>query len=964
MKKAANIIVIIAFLASACNISYAAETGPGFFAPCQYKQVYRYYMDKAQAHLDDNQPQAALDAYKMALMVQPISEEAKGKIARLERLLKQGKAPAADSTREKIMSDTLKQVEQVKRSFKKIETNDNFSRRLVQYREMNKIETVKQPKKVNLDIPAARKPQLIQKSQPVQKIQPLQKPSGPQADNNTVYTGNFPLERFSNGIDESIQTGVKIINDNVAPGKISGDYRIAFGFTSDDVIWKDANADHIGVPGEKNWRYLFGENTYNTYDKQIYDRLRVEAEGPITQNTSGYTEIVIDPWTYVGRKDITVTGSGGSSVNMRLKYWSNASRTINETYRAENGDIVNVQENKVVEGETTPASYFGLTDWGSNKFSVGKESIDRMEVPIRKLWIDYTNGPYRVKLFPMASQDEALTSDDPLKLSNNKAWWEESPWLDEYEASKIFTRADNPVKGGNWVRRMSFVAKNSDYERLTFLRGISIASDYDNGFSFSSTFAAPRNLWDYYEEVSSVPGAIRIKLPQMDKLNVGALYTTKLGIFKQELQASNQLAGVDGAYQLSPDTSIYAQCAGSFTKIDEANDYNNEYWGMGSILGIKNKGIINSLNSDYEVNLNVSHFNDNFLPGLSNYRFSRKDSIYAKHVYFEQLRPENEAEMIGNGIDIDRIAFNINAKADFLNSDLKTRIDIRDVRTDSSDFIEDVVRAEAEYKVNPKLTAKGLLRYEYLPKTEKGIDPLINAKTSYIAFTDYFSDKDVWLENTAIEEGKDPSIGTYSIGFKYDALKNLSFQAIYELTNDPLDMPRGLLNNVYVTQETRDGVMWDKIVPFLYNQSSFGLPPYDYYNIYKLRLTYYPIDKLKIEPSFVYNENEFATTIDDNVNHAGCFIEYKPTDKLTVGGAYYFIKTRDLWKDTIGGGGKNFEGHHNIFLEADYSINPNQVFSLMFGEYTGYGCKYYEEYTSIGPLDTQHIVRLVYKGKF
>ncbi len=68
--------------------------------------------------------------------------------------------------------------------------------------------------------------------------------------------------------------------------------------------------------------------------------------------------------------------------------------------------------------------------------------------------------------------------------------------------------------------------------------------------------------------------------------------------------------------------------------------------------------------------------------------------------------------------------------------------------------------------------------------------------------------------------------------------------------------------------------------------------------------------------------------------------------------------------DAVGGEGINVRGHHNVFLAADYDINANQSFTLMFGEYAGYGREYYEEYTSIGPLDTQHIIRLIYKGTF
>ncbi len=960
IKKLFRVGLIFTFLLSSTPFCYGAEVSTSFFQPCQYKQVYQYYMGKAKNYLADNQPEAALEAYKMALMVQPVSKEAKAKVEYIKQMLKQGEKPEAAVTPE----ITGARKEAISKALERVETKKRFRKPLarrpvkeLRRRLEEKAEWVEKPRKVKKARSeyVRRKPAYVEgRIAEVSGIEGMK----------SFYREYLDPVAFSNGVDKSIQQGTESINSGITPGKISGEYRTSLGFTSEDVIWKDANADHVGVPGEKNWRYLYGERMYNMYDRKIYSRLRVEAEGPVTKNLSGYSEIVVDPWTYVGRKDVTVRGSSGTNVDMTLKYWSNARRTLNETYRADNGDIINLHERKVIDGKTSEATYLGLNDWGPATFTVPETDIDNMYVPIRKLWVDYDNGPYHIRVFPMANQDEALTSDDPLRLSNNKAWWEESPWLDEYEPSKVFTRTGNPVKQGQWIRRLSFVAKDSDYERLTFLRGATVSANYDNGFSAESTFAAPRNLWDYYDEVSSVPGAVRVKLPAMDDAKLAGIYTTKMGIYKQDIEALNQAIGVDGEYFYSPDSSVYGECAISFTDIEEANDYDRDYWGAGYTIGLKNKGNLRSFGDDYELNLSFAHMNDNFLPGLSNYRMTRKDSIYAKHIYFDDLRPENEAEMIGNGIDIDRVAFNVNTKANFLNDNLETRLDWRDVRSDSGNFIEDVTRAEAEYKVMPKLTAKGLVRYKHLPETEKGIDPLINAKTSYIAFTDYFSDKDIWLENTAVEGDNDPSIGTYSLGLKYDALKNLSLRAIYEFTNDPLDMPRGLLNSVWVTEETRDGVPWDKIVPSLNSQSSFEQPPYDYYNIYKLRLVYHPIDTLKIEPSYVHNENRFATTIDDNANHAGINLEYKPDGKLTLGLAYYYTMIRDLCRDTIGGEGENFDGHHNVFLAADYALNVNQTFSIMFGEYTGYGKEYYEEYTSIGPLDTQHIVRLIYKGKF
>ena len=49
-----------------------------------------------------------------------------------------------------------------------------------------------------------------------------------------------------------------IASEETSAFKISGEVRLGVGLTSEDVIWKDANSDKIGVPKEKNWRYLWG----------------------------------------------------------------------------------------------------------------------------------------------------------------------------------------------------------------------------------------------------------------------------------------------------------------------------------------------------------------------------------------------------------------------------------------------------------------------------------------------------------------------------------------------------------------------------------------------------------------------------------------------------------------------------------------------------------------------------------
>ena len=152
-------------------------------------------------------------------------------------------------------------------------------------------------------------------SKPEPEIQPSEEPA-----NNKEYA------------EEKEKPDASNVNNN---GKISGEIRASIGITPEDFIWKDANGDNIGVPFEKNWRYLFGQDRQNTYDKKIYDSLKINLD---TRNPTGfnlYGQIVIDPWTFVGTKDVRINSiAGGDYADIKLKYWSGTRSTINEIYRS------------------------------------------------------------------------------------------------------------------------------------------------------------------------------------------------------------------------------------------------------------------------------------------------------------------------------------------------------------------------------------------------------------------------------------------------------------------------------------------------------------------------------------------------------------------------------------------------------------------------------------------------------
>lgn len=746
-------------------------------------------------------------------------------------------------------------------------------------------------------------------------------------------------------------------------GKISGELRVSMGVTSEDFIWKDANGDKIGVPFEKNWRYLWGQDRYNTYDKKIYDSLKINVDTMKEHGFNFYGQITIDPWTFVGTEDVRINSTlGGDYADINLKYWSGTRSTINEIYRTNKGNIINLKEIKIKHGLTSPNTPTGLTDWYTNFTSIptGTE-IDWKYMPVRKLWVDYANEDktFDGKVFFMADQYQALTSDDPLRLSNNHVYWEESPWLDEYEPSRIFypDSGPRPIKQGRWVRRLSFFAKDSEQDRLTFLRGVSLNGDVFSGSNYKMTVATPMSLWDDYENVTSIPAAFRTKTEITPEFTLGSIYTFKGGMRSDSLEAMNQVLGIDADYSISPEWDIVAEAAGSKTDVDEANGMETSYDGAAYSVGIKSEA--------YKTALTANYMAQDFYPGLSNYRYTRKDQFYSSHIRFSKIPDQDEAISVGDGIDRGRITANFKTEGDFLDGDLNAKLNLRDVHKDNGKNVETAGRTEATLKVTPQMTLKALGGYRKLPKTIAGLDPLFYAKSSY-AFTDYYSEDDRLMENSKVIDGEDPSLGNLGLGIRYELMENLALENVYERTNDPQDCPRGLLNDSYVTTETKNGMVLDKMVPFLYDQGFFDLPPYDYYGIYKTKLIYKPFSRLTGILSFTKNDNKHTIGLDDNINHIGMELDYAHNEKLSFGFKYTYSKVIDVYRQNKGEG-VHYDGHHNIFLNMNYSIDEYQSFMMEFGEFVGYAPMeglYEPGKWSLSTLDTQHIFRMYYNRKF
>ncbi len=740
--------------------------------------------------------------------------------------------------------------------------------------------------------------------------------------------------------------------------KITGKIRLAGEVNSDgDIIWKDANPDKNAVPYEKNWRYLWSEEHENTFDPKVYDKLEINIDTDFPDTINLYAQLVLDPWSYVGTIDAHVSSIiGGDEANVRLKYFFATGRTMNEIFRTNYGNILTFNDIKVVDGKLSPYIPTGIADWYTYFYGIGGEDVHERWNIIRKLWFDYEKEGFSGKLFLLSSQQEALKSDDIMRLSDNRKDWEESAWLDTYSPSRVFDRHGNPLKGGKWERNISAYVRDSEWERLTYLRGASFS--IDNGpVKFDATVALPMTLWDDYSDVNSLDGAFRGKyfLNGSDNEYLGAFFSSKLGFNdSDDLEAENYVWAIDGAKQFLG-SMVTGEVAYSTTTIDEANNTKTDYDDYAYAIKIEPM--------DWQLNKIEFYYNymgDKFSPGLSSYRYTRIETEASKHISFDKKENKKKGiDYYGDGIDRGRssVGFYTNFDAFDINWDFF----VRNVHDDTGNPLETMSRLEATTAASDKLTLKALAWYKALPKTEEDKDPLIYADNLY-DISDYYSGRNELLQNTAIEKGKDPSIGHFALAGHYKFDDSAYFELGFEETNDPMVFPRVLLCNTYVTSEFADNVYWDKIVPFLYNQEIFGLPPYDYYHIIKMKLGFKPVSDLELTLSYTKNQNKYSMAgIDDNGNHFGVEALYAINPKAELFFSYTYAQLYDVYKYSTEGN-LDYEGHNNFFVGYKYMFGKDEFLKAMWGEYAGYDSD--ADYWYMSALDTRHIFRLVYEKKF
>jgi len=782
----------------------------------------------------------------------------------------------------------------------------------------------------------------------------------------------------------------------VGPVVITGEIDLRAGVASRDFIWKKANWDM----NERNWRGLSynGLNRgFNTYDARIYDRLNLQLDTNFKQGFNFHGNIMMDPWSAVGKsQNVTIKGSNGDVVQVQIKHWSNNGYSLNQSVlTSEKGDIVNVPEMKVENGRTQ--GNIRVTTSAGNTYIIPEIKVNTVFQPTRELWLDYAQENLKVRAFPIAYENQAVTFDDPLKLSNNHTWWEDSPWIRAWQSGTL-NRGLNPVDytKGYWDSSLSAYARDSEGRRLVGLRGATVQYYPMEGTSIEAGGATPMSPWQDYSDVDNYSGALRVKQSVMENLRLGFSGTSRTGYNldnRGKLDAWNYVLGGDVSYEFLNGLLANFEVAHSKAKYDlSQSDFQTKGSGYAYYFSLTGRypfdkiidtkyGYDGVQIGKYEQFFNKFRFfagrmDKSFDAPLSSYVETRDDEWWSRHLHFRtpfkdyyagegELLNWNDVKNfgIGKGMDIGRTVLNMRVDSLLWDKRVENLFDVRTVNSTNYKFVENVAHEELTWHIGDKLTTKFLSIYHVLPKTTAGKDPYLFDPQTREPYT-----------NSVIEGGKDPSVGTGSLGAEYKFFDWLALNGIWEYTNDisyGLDnYPRRLLNEKNLSSTYYEyGEKYREQLLYLYGQGYFPKPPYPYSNVFKAGLKVNPLENMEIYLDYTRNPFEKAGFIDDNMNHIGFQLNYNPMPKVGVFLRYTYSRWQDLNK--LIAGFNNLFAHHNFFGELTYRVSSDQDFTLQYGEgarnpFMGGSLAYnWDPYGgSLATLDTQHVIRLYYRRKF
>ena len=379
--------------------------------------------------------------------------------------------------------------------------------------------------------------------------------------------------------------------------------------------------------------------------------------------------------TAIGQERIVDTNFGDTA-DVEYKYWSNTSKTINETFRTSFGNFVNVPEIKAIKSKLSQTDLVSGFDWFQFVGTASPDKSVKLDYyfrPVRKLWAEYKDGDLYMKIFPLGDQWEAYTSDDPMGLSNNRVYWAPSPWTWSFQPGReVNTLGGSTLdfQRSKWNWDQQWFAEDSNRTYLTYLRGMTLQYNYEDTITFDVTAASPMTPWEAYDDVTSVPMAMRLKYVPNEKWTFGSTYTAKFGIDKRMLKGFNNVGSVDINYKITPEIDVFGQGALSYTEIKHPTNVIQKNTGYAYMIGLKGEHDIRGGHNG-EWDIKVTNMSQEFQPGLSDYKDTRIDRDWGRHIRFEPTSWEDNNIRIGDSIDMDRFVVGANAKLNLYNDMLE-----------------------------------------------------------------------------------------------------------------------------------------------------------------------------------------------------------------------------------------------------------------------------------------------------
>ncbi|MBF0254781.1 MAG: hypothetical protein HQL11_06650, partial [Candidatus Omnitrophica bacterium] len=472
--------------------------------------------------------------------------------------------------------------------------------------------------------------------------------------------------------------------------RVSGNYRLAFGVgRKRNFSINDANSDLQ----DKDFHYLFGERRENTYDPAIYSRYQVDIDADITENSSFYTQITADPWSYVGVSSETVVSNNAIPMyedhyRIRQKYWGANNSVVPQKVVTRKGNYIQTPETEIDDGKSQGFTATGFTDWGTS-YTAPRMDLDFEFRPIRKMWSDFEGDIWHARVFALADQSQVLATDDPLGLSDSKDFWESSAWLDQWVPIKELDVSPVAIRRGHYDDNEAFYAKDSEGNYLTLLRGAALEADFGRTY-VGGMIASRYGLWDEYQVLDNVPGVLRIKHQLTPEWMIGGLYGFRVGMIDREPDAYNQVFSTDSKYYLNATDFLYGQVAASRNDIDRLSSYSSAYEGMAYRTGfVVHDGADTSRITKFHGD--IAWMDTKFFSSLSKYSGTRDDEFWGNHISFAKTPYDLDPFRIGTGLDKGRTVARLNILTEAADIGVTNLFDVRHVRdTDTFSFKENV----------------------------------------------------------------------------------------------------------------------------------------------------------------------------------------------------------------------------------------------------------------------------------